>query len=425
MTKFDDQAIRLSWERTAISERGDELFLMLRILPPARQHSSAPPVDVSFALDRSGSMSGAPIRLVKEAVKTGSAMLSDQDRLALVVYDDQVDVIHPLQPVSPTSRTLLRAALAKVDARGSTDLGGGWMRAALQLADSPPASKGNRPRLQRTLLLTDGLANQGITDAGELSAHAGQLRSRGITTSTLGVGDHFDEMLLVAMAEAGGGNFQYIPSATELPGFFQKELGRLLSTVVSSVVLTIQSSPGVTTELISSYPSMHSPGGCTVTIGELGEDEETIVLVAITTPHARPGTTVPVQVTCTWVDTASGEPDRTTIPSPDLTVVAHGSPLLADQDPTVAEQTALQRAASDQREAMQLDREGRYTESRAAHSRAARHLAAAPDTSTVRERLREAEQYAEFRDDAAIPERIRKQAVHANYRRGRGRADNS
>ena len=80
--------------------------------------------------------------------------------------------------------------------------------------------------VSRTLLLTDGLANVGVTDRFELETHAAELRRRGVATSTFGVGHDFDEALLEAMATAGGGNFYYIEDARQIADFMTSELGR-------------------------------------------------------------------------------------------------------------------------------------------------------------------------------------------------------
>jgi len=87
---------------------------------------------------------------------------------------------------------------------GSTNLAEGWLRGAEQVA-SHLAAEG----VNRVLLLTDGLANVGITDPAQLAAHAAQLRKRGVATSTIGVGEDFDESLLQALADAGGGHFYF------------------------------------------------------------------------------------------------------------------------------------------------------------------------------------------------------------------------
>ncbi|MEJ7695557.1 MAG: hypothetical protein WKF78_02630 [Candidatus Limnocylindrales bacterium] len=78
-----------------------------------------------------------------------------------------------------------------MDARGSTNLSAGWLRGCEQVAE-----RLTQEGVDRVLLLTDGLANVGITDAAELANHAGELRARGVTTTTFGVGNDFDEALL-------------------------------------------------------------------------------------------------------------------------------------------------------------------------------------------------------------------------------------
>ena len=98
---------------------------------------------------------------------------------------------------------------------GSTYLSGGWIAGCHQLAEATPADA-TATRIRRVILLTDGLANVGILDPGVLAQHAGELRRRGIATTTVGVGQDFDEGLLSAMAEAGGGNFQYVSGSEGL-----------------------------------------------------------------------------------------------------------------------------------------------------------------------------------------------------------------
>ena len=91
--------------------------------------------------------------------------------------------------------------------------------------------------VNRTLLLTDGLANIGITDPAELERHASELRQRGVATSTFGVGADFDERLLQAMADAGGGHFYFIESAAQIRDHMTSEVGESLDVVARGVEL--------------------------------------------------------------------------------------------------------------------------------------------------------------------------------------------
>ena len=149
------------------------------------------------------------------------------------------------------------------------------------------------------------------------------------------------------------------------------------------------------------------------------------LLVNVQTPRSMVGAMLMVGIELSWVDTATGKPHRFEISAPALPIVPAGSPLLDERNTSVTEQAALQQAALNQREAMRLDREGHYAESREAHKQAAALLASMPQTDLISERLSEAEAFALFAPNSAMPEQIRKQAVHNSFRRGRGRSDES
>ncbi|CAN5677079.1 hypothetical protein BH23CHL5_BH23CHL5_11860 [soil metagenome] len=229
MSTSSTPVITAKWERSAVADAGDRTSLLVTIRSSSLPaHISSPPLDVGFALDRSGSMSGAPIELVKQAVRDCAHALRPEDRVALVTYDDRIDVLYPLQPVSPSTIVDLRQVLDGVDARGSTNLGDGWLTACRELTTIAPNHNGHSGlRIRRSILLTDGLANVGITSVDELVTHAHSLRQRGVSTSAMGVGQHFDESLLSSMAEAGGGDFTFVNRPSEIPTFFAKELNRI------------------------------------------------------------------------------------------------------------------------------------------------------------------------------------------------------
>ena len=101
-----------------------------------------------------------------------------------------------LAPLAPVQEAPLRAAIAGLRPGGSTNLSGGWLRGLEQLR---PGGGG------KVLLLTDGVANAGITDPGALAELARSAAREGVGTTTIGFGADFDEQLLTALADAGGG----------------------------------------------------------------------------------------------------------------------------------------------------------------------------------------------------------------------------
>ena len=136
---------------------------------PARQ-PKRPPVNVAFVLDRSGSMGGTKLALAKYAVERALTGLGPKDRFAIVTYDDRIETVLSSRLATQANKTKALLRLQQVDARGSTDLHGGWSAGANALrAHLSPAG------VTRCLLLTDGLANIGLIDAPALAAFAADL----------------------------------------------------------------------------------------------------------------------------------------------------------------------------------------------------------------------------------------------------------
>ena len=226
-------------------------YLLVRLRAPEPvQVTKRPPVNVAIVLDRSGSMDGSKLQLAKEATRKALGLLGRQDRFSLVVYDDQIDVLVESTGASAESLDLALRKLDSIAARGSTDLGTGWLRGCEQVAAHLADEA-----VGKCLLLTDGLANRGITSHDDLAGHGEQLRARHVNTSTFGIGVDFDERLLAAMARAGGGHFYYIRTAAQIPDFLTSELGETLEVVARDVRVELSAPEGVSLRLLSDFRS--------------------------------------------------------------------------------------------------------------------------------------------------------------------------
>jgi uncharacterized protein YegL len=192
---------------------------------------SRPPASIGLVLDRSGSMDGQKIAMAREAVAHATRLLKPNDNLAIVCYDEEVTTVLEKTPASQEAKRLALEKLAKIAARGSTDLHGGWTRGAQLLAT--PSSQSDA--IAKVMLMTDGLANHGVVDRSELLEVARQLRAAGVITSTFGVGQDFDENLLSQMAIEGGGHFYFIETPKQIPDFLASELGETLEVVARDV----------------------------------------------------------------------------------------------------------------------------------------------------------------------------------------------
>jgi Ca-activated chloride channel family protein len=231
------------------SHRSCHRFVKLAIqAPEVAVTGQRPPVNIAFVLDRSGSMGGGKFELAQQAVRQAITRLEGRDRFSLVVFDQQVELVHPSEPATPRAKQRALDALSHYGPRGTTNLGEGWLMGCGQVAEYlSEASVG------RCMLLTDGQANVGIVDTTTLCHHATELKSRGVSTSTFGVGHDFEEHLLGGMADAGGGAFKYIEHAEQIPALMDQELGETLEVVARRVVLEIDLPAGVTVSAVGPY----------------------------------------------------------------------------------------------------------------------------------------------------------------------------
>lgn len=411
------------WERPALPAGDGAATLMIRIVAPvmpAGTSATRPAVDLACVIDRSGSMGGRPIELAKQAVSQAVGMLDRRDRAALVVYDDHIDLIQPLLPVDSRSRNEIRLGLARVDARGSTNLCDGWLTGCRELArHDAPAGSGERVR--RAILLTDGLANVGERSPDAIFRHATELRQRGISTTTLGMGTSFDDSLLSGMAEAGGGNFVFLESAAQLARTFERELGRLTATTATRLNLRLHLPEGLHGELISRFPVERTGHRFDIAIDDLVSGDEVVLVFEVTSRTLRIGERLPIDLSLRWTDPMSGSRRTDESPVVPLEVIDDRIYATMPRLDEVSAQAAMQHAALDQLRAMELDRAGRYAESRVLHTQAFDVLSAAPLQAADQHLRDEARTYAKYDGSAAFSEHDRKRAASDSFTRTRRR----
>jgi Ca-activated chloride channel family protein len=214
--------------------------------PPSVGHSRAP-LHLALVIDRSGSMSGQPLEEAKKAAAFVINGLMRGDRASLVTYDDAVDTRVPLHGAEDRD-TLLRAS-AGIQSGGMTNLHGGWFAGAETLA--PAVS---RETISRVILLSDGCANRGLTDPEAIYRQCAELAGTGVTTSTYGLGQNFNEDLMIGMARAGLGNTYYGQTAADLMDPFREEFALLNATCARRLELELVPAPGVQAEVLNDYP---------------------------------------------------------------------------------------------------------------------------------------------------------------------------
>ena len=269
-------------QRSAVmAGHATELHALIRVqgpqLPEGR-NTDRQALNLALVLDRSGSMEGQAMEEAKRCAAYIIDQLTAKDRAALVVYDNSVDVLVPSTPV--TDKALFKAAISEIYTRGSTALFDGWHAGAQQGVE---AGAGNY--LSRVLLLSDGCANQGLTDTAAIARHCAEMAKAGVSTSTYGLSTHFNEELMVEMARAGAGQSYYGESAEDLMDPFQEEFSLLSSLCARNLKLTLAAPAGVTFELLNDYKPLDEGGW---QLQDVSFEGEVWAVVKLTVPAELP-----------------------------------------------------------------------------------------------------------------------------------------
>lgn len=402
-------------DRRLIRAHGrSERFLLVDVVAPtvaADPSRRRPPVNLGFVLDRSGSMGGQnKIGLAKQAALEAIGRLDAPDRFAVVMYDNEIDVVVGSTVASGEARTLATSRLRSVDARGSTDLHGGWLAGCEQVASGLQADGVNR-----VLLLTDGLANVGVTDPAELTRMAGDLRHRGVSTSTFGVGTDFDEALLQSMADAGGGHFYFIGDVAQMRDHITSEVGETLEVVARNVVLELTVPESVRIEALSPFRLEQRGGRVHVFLGDMVSGQVLSIALRVTFDFGEVGREIGALVHVTDRDGAFAR----VRPALDGVAVAwayadHAANDAQPRDREVDRVVARLFAERAKQEAVRLNREGRFQEAGRALDGVRKRVAAyAGSDPQLREIIAELHQEAPVYA-AAMPEMARKQRYFAS-----------
>lgn len=215
------------------------LDLLIRVVPPALEMTGdRPPLNLGLVIDRSGSMSGKKIEYARQAAVYAVQQLQPSDRVSVVVFDSYVNTLVP--NTAAVDKDGIIQKIRALHPGSSTALHAGWLEGGMQVGHAL------KPEwLNRVLVLSDGLANVGETNPDAIASDVHGLTQRGISTSTMGIGDDYGEDLMEAMARSGDGNFYHIESPEQLPDFFQTELHGLMATVGHTVSLGIEPKNGV------------------------------------------------------------------------------------------------------------------------------------------------------------------------------------
>jgi Ca-activated chloride channel family protein len=228
LTELSDRAIDLSLPR---AQR--QLSIVLSAL--AEDSDRKIPLNLCLILDRSGSMSGRPLETVKKAAQSLVDQLTAQDRLSIVAFNHQAQVLLPNQSVDDRDR--IKQQIEQIKSDGGTSIDEG-LKLGIQ-----ESAVGKGDRVSHIFLLTDGENEHGDNDRVlKLATVAAEYS---ITLHALGFGNHWNQDILEAIADSAGGSLGYIEKPEQAVDEFKRLFDRMQSVGLTNSFLGFELAPGV------------------------------------------------------------------------------------------------------------------------------------------------------------------------------------
>lgn len=384
--------------------------------------TSRRPINLSLVLDRSGSMSGSPIRNAINAAQQLVEYLTPEDYLSVVIYDDVAETLLPPQLVEDQAN--IKKVIGKIRTRGITNLSGGWLMGC-DLVKSQQTSE----KLNRVLLLTDGLANRGITEPQVLIKTAKEKAEAGIITTTLGFGNRFNEDLLIGIADAAEGNFYFIQSVDDAANVFSIEMESLTSVVGQNLTVNLESKNEIKiAEVLNKYPSQQLDKGVEVFLGDVyGVESKPLALQFSIPVIANEGQLDLGTISYSYQRIIDGSIQQFTDSLPlSIIVVSPEAASKVELDTGVTQQASQLRIAKQKDEAITLADQGNYQQAAAILRQAVEELKskALDEYFEIAEEIEQLKYYAQRLDERRFDLAVRKEMRDQSYQaRKRDRGD--
>jgi Ca-activated chloride channel family protein len=295
-------------------EAADKVTLMLDLTAPANPaQSTRPGQAIQVVLDRSGSMQGEPLDAAKGSLLKLVSRLAPQDAFGLVAFDDSALVIVPTRTMADHHMPSLRKAIRELQTGGSTDISAGYLMGLREL------TRVNAAGGSTLLLISDGHANAGEQDPKFFQEVSIKSATEKVTTSTIGLGNGYDETILEALAQGGGGAHRFAGSIDEAVGAIAAEVDDLLDKTIVNAVLRVTPTTAMSgapaIEIVQRLPYWKDGETFVVQLGDLYSGENRRFVIDLEVPGiASLGLCKIADITIEYLDLAQRQEISVTMP---------------------------------------------------------------------------------------------------------------
>jgi Ca-activated chloride channel family protein len=354
-------------------------------LPPSADRRK---LNLAVVIDRSGSMADArKLEYVKAAVHQLVDRMGPDDVLALVAYDHQVQVSWPACRIDGNRETIHRI-VSSLYPGGRTFLSGGMEEGHRQAR----AMRG-RGYVSRVILLSDGLANVGVTSRGALRERASMMSEQGVSISTFGVGFDFDEELLAMTAAGGGGNYEYLGDPERIAAALDREFRTASRIAASEVEIIIRLRPDCRFGTVLGREWRQEGDAYIIRLGDLSAGERRTVFAGLNVGGDSPGRREVGEVALRYLDPATSKRITAAARSVSLEMVRDEALYKEGYDSAIQERKAVAQSGVLVQEAARLADQGKKEKAQELLGKAEAGLAAAPASPDVKAEMERAGEY--------------------------------
>ena len=287
---------------TQIPTMGGEVWLQIGLQARRAEGAIRSPLNLALVLDVSGSMD-APDKMpyLKESLRVFLESLHPDDRVAIITYSSRAEVLWSSQAVG--DGWWIQSTVDSLQPGGSTNMHAGLILGLQEVERGFDIRRNNR-----VILLTDGIANRGVTNPERIAADALAYNQRGIYLSTVGLGLDFNDELLSTLARQGKGAYHFIDSAQEMDKVFRQEVEGLVERVANDVSVSIVPESGVRLVTVTGYAGNPPPSGAQVVLHDMGAGDSQVLMVRLDVDAQHPGRRPIVSVGLAYTDVFAQRP---------------------------------------------------------------------------------------------------------------------
>lgn len=267
-------AMDTRWGNDQISDSQREAVLQIGFTTAeVNERTDLRPLNLVFVIDHSGSMAAADkMSRVKASLQMMLGKLRSDDIVSIVIFDDQADVLVPARRIGDGYE--LRGAIESIRPDGSTNI-----HAGLMLGYKEAQKNFRKDATNRVILLTDGIANEGVTDPKRIAAESSEFNGQGIDLSTIGVGLELNNDLLRTLATAGHGLYHFVADEKDIEKVFVAEVQSLISSVAKKVEVTVDHDPNLEIEKIYGYAPRFNLNSVSINLENMNSGLTEVIMI--------------------------------------------------------------------------------------------------------------------------------------------------